>query len=208
MATVYESFDPALSLLTTLSAGNLTATRNSSSLTPGGAMGFAVGAKSSGKIYFEFGGLNSVGAATACGICLSGTADYFDLQNNGLDGAIVFNSLNLWINGTNTGHIDGTGGLTYQFAVDFTNHLIWARVNSTLDWNNSGSADPASGVGGRTIQSGSFVPVWTNGESGVTTSDTVNLITNPADFAGSLPAGFAPWVVPILSPNTYAQVIG
>lgn len=80
------------------------------------------------------------------------------------------------------------------FAVDIDNELIWMRVGSG-NWNNSGSADPATGVGGLTI-----TPVW-NGASnrllwpGCNNGNTAasSLYLKSADFAQAVPSGYAAW---------------
>lgn len=56
-----------------------------------------------------------------------------------------------------------TDGDVIGVAVDFNNSLVWMRVN-TGPWNNNGSADPATGVGGFTYSgfdiSGDIYPAY------------------------------------------------
>src|SRR4029077_13475902 len=58
-------------------------------------------------------------------------------------------------------------------AVDFTNHLAWFRRNSG-NWNNDGTANPATGVGGITIAAGSYAPTVGFGAGGSARTTTGN----------------------------------
>ncbi len=188
----FTAFDPATKSATvTLSSGNLVATSGTTAADTG-AMGIAADAESSGKTYYEM----TVGAGFFgdYGFGIGTTSStYVNLGNNATIGAVVFASGSLYINGSNTGGIGTTGfhlGDVIGIAVDFTNHLVWMKnITQGTNWNNSGTADPATGVGGRTIASGSYVPVIIFAASTPGQVGTANF--GGSTFTGSVPAGFA-----------------
>jgi len=47
-------------------------------------------------------------------------------------------------------------------AIDFDKKLIWARTSANTNWNNSGTADPATGVGGFSFDFGCVAPTVGN----------------------------------------------
>ncbi|SRR5665213_122066 len=202
---IFTTFDPANVSLATLSSGNLVVTRSAAAGTDGGAFGVAADIKASGKYYFEI-NLSSAGASsdTSAGIAQL-SATYAGLGNDALNGAVVFTSGNLWINGSNTGSV-GAVTPTCEFAVDLDNHLIWARANGG-NWNDSGTADPATATGGRTIQTASFVPVVVQNGSPATFF-TANF--GATSFVGTPPAGFtAGWpAVSTLQPTEDVMILG
>ena len=87
-------------------------------------------------------------------------------------------------------------GNTLCCAVDLDARLIWFRTNGG-NWNNSGTADPATGAGGidlnRAYQRISApIKLYPAANANSTSSDisTVNLI---GSFAETVPAGFVNW---------------
>lgn len=81
---------------------------------------------------------------------------------------------------------NGSAGTTGTWVFDFTNHLAWFYNTVSGQWNNDATfaADPATGVGGFTIASGTYFAVFGGG-----TSDTAT-----CNFASpSLPSGFSAW---------------
>lgn len=174
-----------------LSGGNLVATGLNSS--HGGARGTGP-TKSSGKWMLtftnvEFGtadNLDYVGLGTltdTLGLA-QGTQDQVIICQSGTSFSGTGSSVLTY---TNFPAITGSGH-TIDLCVDLTNALFWFRVNGG-NWNNSSSANPATGTGGNAIAAnGAKVPYvrMTN------TAATVTLNPTPA----SPPSGFATWDVP------------
>lgn len=87
-----------------------------------------------------------------------------------------------------------SSGDTLCIALDLDNLLIWFRVNGG-NWNNSGTADPATSTGGL------FVPMlltnasngllWPGLNMGNTAATSLHLLT--ADLTQAVPAGFTAW---------------
>lgn len=76
----------------------------------------------------------------------------------------------------------------YDFAIDLTNKLLWVRLNNG-NWNNNVSANPATGVGGATIEAGAYAPTLFFA-SGSTNNDTVALNFGASAFTNTAPSGF------------------
>ncbi len=79
-------------------------------------------------------------------------------------------------------------------AIDITNKLAWFRTG-TGNWNNSGAANPATGVGGidvRWLFAGAsttmIVPAGTQGSIGTVTMHQIS-----TDMVNGPPSGFSPW---------------
>lgn len=82
-------------------------------------------------------------------------------------------------------------GDTISIAVDLTAKLIWFRVNAG-NWNNSGAADPATGVNGidiAAIAAGPYFPMST----AYTSADAWTANFGGTAYAQSVPAGFVNW---------------
>lgn len=81
-----------------------------------------------------------------------------------------------------------SGGSIIDMLYDFTALKLWTRLDGGL-WNNSGTADPATGAGGITFTStglgASLFPYGSDNVGGLTA--TLN------GYAGGYPAGFRPW---------------
>lgn len=97
-------------------------------------------------------------------------------------------------NGTGIGAYTTTlagfgNGSTVCIAVDFDAALIWIRIGSGL-WNASGTADPASGIGGVSISStaGGVAYGWMP-----SIGDSQTFAALDAEFAFAKPAGFVAW---------------
>jgi hypothetical protein len=164
MTTTWNSSDKSSNV--TLSNGNLTATMTS------GTQG-AVRANTSvsaGKIYLEFyfaGAVlgNKVGVGWANST--ASLASFIGTDKNGFadmpsDGGAI-PSLFWWFNNVSSNTGEGTGG-TICLAVDFGASKAWVRAGGPPSfWNQSSSADPASGTGGfsfSTINAGPYFPVF------------------------------------------------
>jgi len=83
-----------------------------------------------------------------------------------------------------------TIGDTICIAADLSNSRIWLRVNSG-NWNNSGTADPVTNVGGIDISaiSGPIFPACS--ASGTTRKWTANF--GGSAYAQSVPTGYGNW---------------
>lgn len=172
-----------------LSGGNLIVTQT-------GALAFnsvgAIATHSTGKFYAELtvtasAGFLSMGMANAS-FLTSGSAGG-DPNSVG----ILFNG-NININGATvsaTGlSIAGTGQVI-GIAVDIGAQLIWFRVSGGT-WNNSGTADPATGVGGAslsTLNAGPYFIVASMAQ----TSDTYTANFGGSTYANTAPSGFGNW---------------
>lgn len=205
----FTTLDPAtISVAVTLSNGNTTAANAATSGVDGGAKGLAADALASGKFYFEWtsdignGGDNGIGIGTPA-------STYPGLGASATVGALVFRSGSFYVNGTS---LAGLGvlanGNVLGFAVDFTNHLIWAKnITQAGLWNASGTANPATGIGGFTLPSGSFLPAVSFSAS---TTGQATLNAGASSFIGAVPSGFTSgWPgVTVLLPSARAMIIG
>jgi hypothetical protein len=150
----------------------------------------ATSSHSSGKYYFE------VTVTSEANNTVIGLANANYVTTNGL----IYNSLDSvgyredGLVQTNNGPLTTVqtwGDNTISVAVDLGTQLLWLRVDNG-NWNNSGTASPATGTGGISISSlnaGPFFPA-------VALHDTTE--TNTANFgatayAQSVPAGFGNW---------------
>jgi hypothetical protein len=167
----------------TFSNGNLTATSGVGLCGVRGLTG-----QSAGKFYWEVtwnqaGAFSEIGVAAAIaniGTTASTNSAYVRGQ-----GPILVN------NGTPTGSPtlgSRSNGDIIGMAIDLTAQLMWFRVCPSGNWNGSGTANPATGVGGVSISSiaGTLFPAfWANnvGDAG-----THNF--GASSFSGAVPSGF------------------
>lgn len=87
-----------------------------------------------------------------------------------------------------------SAGDRLSIAVDLDNGLMWCRVNSGT-WNNSGTANPATGVDGLNAMSlfdgaGNKL-LWPGCNMGNTSPTSLYLLA--ADFTETVPTGFVAW---------------
>lgn len=122
-----------------------------------------------------------------------GTGDASASLNNNLHAAA-------WAYWPSTGEVYGGGGgprgtaaaasagQVVDIAVNFATGKVWVRVAAGL-WNNSGAADPATGVGGFDISTILGVGPWfpMAQVDGLSAQAILNC------FPTSYPAGFLPW---------------
>jgi len=168
----------------TLSNSNLTAQNTS------GASGVrSTNSYTTGKLYFEIthdvagnNGNTCSGVATAAAGL--GTPFFGNVGVRCTDGVVIANASTVATLGA------VTVGSTLCFALDLVNLQMWARLNGG-NWNNSGTADPATNTGGFSV---SFftAPVF----AWVSFGDLIAVQT--ADFGAtafkfSMPSGFSPW---------------
>jgi len=178
----------------TLSGGNLVATNTGTSATSQGAHVVSTSGKTSGKYYFEDTLTTIVGAGGAnYGIGVGTTAStYTNMGNAATTGVMMFRSGSIYSNGTNTGTTLGSrsSGNVIGVAVDLDNRKVWYRVAPSGNWNNSGSADPATNVGGITIPAGTMIPFATFGGTGGAASNVQTTNFGASAFTGAVPSGF------------------
>lgn len=163
----------------TLSNGDKSATAPSSS---GSAFIGSTNTNLSGKYYLEI-TCNKVGTAID---------DLIGVVDNSIDGILVQPNGEWYLTG-NQGSpnvASFTTGAIIGIAVDLTNLLFWIRTNNG-DWNNNGTANPATGTGGLALTitppaSALFgLPGAANAEYTINTGTTA--------FAYTPPSGFANW---------------
>jgi hypothetical protein len=184
-ATTWNSADK--SSIITLSNGDLTATAGALS---GSNSVRTVAGKSSGKYYCEFsslvvGGNLFIGAANSSLVVESGgfagqAADSFGYYS--VLGDVFLNSGSIGTVATYT-----TGSLI-DMALDLDNARVWFRKNNG-NWNNNGSANPATNTGGFDISgldAGPYFVIWTCGAFG----DTITANFGATAFAHTPPSGF------------------
>ena len=112
--------------------------------------------------------------------------------SGGPDGVEYFNDGNIYQNGGSLlgGMPTYVSGDVIDMAVDITNRLIWFRKNGG-NWNNSGTADPATGAGGVTyaaITGAVFAAIETR-----TAGMTVTANFGATAYGYAAPTGFSDW---------------
>ena len=181
--------------LVALSNGNLTVTHN---VTTANAGAISTAVVTGGKFYFEMQTQISMAAGTFLGITKSPFTNFgsgAQLTNTtSVQTGVAGGSAVIFTNGVNTAIDLGPPALGDRlcFAIDLTARLAWIRANGG-NWNASGTADPATGVGGVTVKPAlGFCPHVRFGISTVST-DTVTANFGASAFAHSIPAGFVAW---------------
>jgi hypothetical protein len=187
------TFD-GVNTLVALSNGNLTVTHNVTTTNAGAISTAFLGA---GKYYFEMGVNVSSSTYNGIGAMSSAWSGVFSgsqgVQN--LTGVTPAPSSVITSNGVNTGLSLGASvaGDVFCFAIDLTARLAWIRRNNG-NWNASGSADPATGVGGVVVASiVTFAPYVSFSSSSVST-DAVTANFGASSYAFTPPSGFLNWV--------------
>jgi hypothetical protein len=129
----------------------------------------------------------ATGASDAIGLGLSTAA----FNTSGGTGQAQVMSTAIWVNGGISSSFPSiANGDVIGIAVDLTAQLVWFRICPSGTWNGSGTANPATGVGGISISSistGLLFPMYTVGAS-VGNNVTANF--GASAFSGALPSGF------------------
>lgn len=174
--------------LITLSGGNLTATTNAAAGDGGVRATFQ---RTSGKWYFELNFTTITGGDTGGGMA-NGTTTFASLAGSGVGGIVQFRSGNLYRNGVvQFNNSSMVGGGILKVAYDADAHRSWVAFAAN-NWNNSGAADPATGVGGLDSSgwdTGGAFPLFVTGANA--DACTVNL--GASSFTYGLPVGFNAW---------------
>lgn len=170
-----------------LSNGNLTATLNPSTNNVGAR---SASGKTTGKYYFEITAGPMHGAG--CGM-LTAAGTYLDMINNGTNCLMVSSGTGtIFTNGTSAGGVGSSyaSGDVICFAIDLGVRHAWARKNGG-NWNNSGTANPATDTGGVTLYATvGFSPAVGFGGGSQQTGDAFTGNFGATAFAQSVPSGF------------------
>lgn len=168
----------------TLSGSNLIATSSAS-----GNGVRAADKQTANKYYWET-VLTTAGIAYGVGAA-NGTATLSSVYTTPTGAAVVYASGSIWINNTNTGTSLGSlaaGGVVVCHALDVTGALYWARSGAAGNWNNSGTANPATGAGGLNVSSLGGSGLYPLAAFGVAATLTARF--GDSAFTGTVPSGF------------------
>ena len=188
--TTFATFD-GVNTLVSLSNGNRTVTHNNTSTNAGAISTIAL---SAGKYYFELAiqtssgpVYNGIGAISSA---WSGTFSSTQGATN-LTGVNPAVSSLIYSNGASTGLNLGSVAVAdiFCFALDLTARLAWVRRNSG-NWNNSGAADPAAGIGGVAVTPTIAFRPYVSFAGSTVSTDTVTGNFGQSVFAFSKPSGF------------------
>lgn len=183
----------------TLSNGNLTASQTGNASNDWSAV-YASKSASSGKFYWET--VITTADASNCAVgfgssvCDTSGGSYTGAANTETEGWIG-GSQAWWMYNNNSVATWGAwnSGDRVCIALDITNKKVWGRVNNG-NWNNSGTANPATGVGGydwsgdtQVAPNSPFVP----GFSLYTYNDTGTVYFASNTWSYSAPSGFGGW---------------
>lgn len=192
-STTGDSFDPGhTSSGLTLSNSNHTVLSSSPAAN---AVTRSTTSKTSGKWYFEF-YCNFSGTNVGAGVGNSSiTTTLWSPTPGGVNGAIYRRAGGVITWAVKGASADGTNsnapsaGHTIQIAIDLGANLFWARVfGRTPNWNNSGTADPATGAGGFDISGlGALFAAYTMPSGEANTTYSWNSSTNQKLL---VPSGF------------------
>jgi hypothetical protein len=142
-----------------------------------------------GKLYWEVTAITWAGSGTYFGLGMKPPSP----GTNAANAAGVFNSGAIWLDASSSGLTLGTraAGDIIGIAVDFAAQLIWFRVAPSGNWNGSGTANPATGVGGLSFGT-VFGPVYSAYPCVFLNTASDAVITNFGDsaFSGTPPSGF------------------
>lgn len=173
----------------TLSNGNRTATHNTSTSNSGAR---STTQKSSGKYYFEFTLTTNVNSDVV-GI-MTAAATYTNMVTNGTNGGYLYRSGSIWSNNASAGmNLGGrANGDIIGVAVDLDNDRIWFRVVSPSvgNWNGSGTADPATNVGGANLSNYTATTLAPAVGFAATLNTVTTMNAGNAAFTGTVPSGF------------------
>jgi hypothetical protein len=188
---VAATWNPAdLTTPVVLSNGNLTVTTGGSA-TNGGVR--STTSTTTGKVYFEYTCTNLTGANTGAGIATS-TANLATMGGTVAGACLVYSGGAIYFNGVDQGKNVGAigAGAVLSFAIDVPNSLLWARLGAG-NWNGSGTANPATGVGGISISS--LFPSNAARAALAVNGASINVTANfgASSFAQSVPSGFTAW---------------
>ena len=173
----------------TLTGGNLIAT----SAAAGGNSVRAVDKQVTGKFYWEC-TCNTI-TGTSTGVALYWGAYSLAAVNYAAAGSIGTCGLNrlgtLYVDGTSTVTGFGTiaNGTVVCVAFDADTRLIWFRLGAAGNWNNTASANPATGTGGAVTSLGQGIPAYPTAVFSAL-NDQITANFGDTAFTGAVPSGF------------------
>ncbi len=190
--STFATLDAATATAATLSGGNLVVTSTGTTSADQGAHVANTSGKTSGKYYFEVtlttltaGPNRAVGiGTTASTYSTLGVAQQFGciMQMNGNIFTLAEGGFAA-LGARSAGNVIG-------IAPDLDNRRVWFRVSPAGTWNASGTANPATNVGGATIPAGTLVPYCVFGGAGGTAGNVFTMNLGASAFVGAVPAGF------------------
>jgi hypothetical protein len=196
------TFDPSnIGTGASLSGGNLVLTTTTGSGGTGTCQCRAINAHSTGKYYCEF-TINQIGSTNASNLGLCNASAALSGQGGfGYDSSS--NSCGIFDQG---GYITINGGSAtaiwnysvndiIAMAVDCGAGLLWFKdITASSNWNNSGSNNPATGVGGYSLSAGGFSgPYYPGAGCKHATNTKITANFGGSSYAGTVPSGFGNW---------------
>jgi hypothetical protein len=142
-----------------------------------------------GKYYFEFQSIGATGAGTI-GLCGQDN-DFSSNTHWGVGLVSTGATYNGYANGANGGTStmgSAYTGQTVSVAVDLDNRSLWFRYGAG-NWNNSGTANPATNTGGIPIAGCPALSPMVMMQSG----GSITIATDSGSFLESVPSGFSSW---------------
>jgi hypothetical protein len=144
---------------------------------------------SSGKYYFEY-TCTTWGFGVAVGVANQACTLSTVGPNQINAAALQFNGA-VSVNSTNPGVSFGTraNGDIVSVALDLDHLEIWFRIAPAGNWNNSGTANPATNAGGVSLAAIGTPLYGLYDHQGITSTITANF--GDSAFSGTVPVGFA-----------------
>jgi hypothetical protein len=142
-----------------------------------------------GKFYWEY--TCTVSAGTN-GVGVAGLVASLLVNVNSVTPSCVVRTSDgtIFVNTTSAGALGAIGaGAVVCCAVDASARLAWFRLGAAGLWNNSGTANPATGAGGFSISLGIGIALCPYAVV-INTNDTVTANFGDSAFAGAVPSGF------------------
>lgn len=173
----------------TLSNGGLTALCTGAGATAQSNDIFILG--SSNKFYFEINLDTAPDGNSFHGIANAG----YVAASSAYGGCLVGSNGTIYVNGASTGINVGSfaSGDVLCAAIDLLNQMVWYRNKGGI-WNNNGSANPATGVGGVSVAALKFIAPFVRA---TTAGVQVTANYGASAFTQAVPAGFtAGWSSP------------
>jgi hypothetical protein len=188
LAAPAVTWDAATTVNATLSNGDLTATHANSTGNSGARVASAA-AKSSGKYYFEI-FCNTVNSTDVLGLTAPGNNYNTVLIGSASTMFVAPGNGNMNVAAGFAGNIGAfVANDVAGFAVDVGAGKVWIRRNAG-NWNGSGTANPATGVGGFSFTPIAIAPVIGFG-SGSPSAYTGNF--GATSYTNAAPSGFGNW---------------
>jgi len=182
--TVWNGSDKSAGI--TLTGSNLIATNSSGTVS--GVR--AVDRQVTGKFYWEYTCNTFASVSSNVGIATQSVA--IGAMSGAVGTSYVSRAGTIVVDGASSGFSLGTitAGTVVCVAVDCTARLVWYRAGAAGNWNANASNNPATGVGGVSINSlGVGIPLYP-ATTLVATNDQVTANFGDTAFTGAVPSGF------------------